>query len=51
MAQNERNALPVSGPLVNEVDLGTIKLRAEVMERVESTLLCAPIKIVSPIGK
>lgn len=51
MAQNERNAFPISRLFVNEVDPGTIKLGAEVMERVESTLLCAPIKLVSPIGK
>ena len=43
--------MSVSRPFMDEVDVDTIEFGAELSERVQRTLLRAPIELVSPIGK
>jgi hypothetical protein len=49
--QNQRNAVPVSGPLMDEVDVNAVELCAELSGRVQLALLCLPIELVGPIRK
>src|SRR4029453_15914061 len=51
VGQNQRNAVPVSGPLMDEVDVDAVEPGAELMECVQLALLCAPIELVGPIGQ
>src|SRR5207237_54927 len=51
MGQDQRNAVPVSGPLMDEVDVDAVELGAELSGRVQLTLLCLPIELVGPIRK
>src|SRR5439155_5990499 len=51
MGQDQRNAVPVSGPLMDEVDMDAIELGLELIDRVQLALLCAPIEPVGPIRK
>src|SRR5206468_588233 len=43
MSQDQRNAVPVSGPLMDEVDVDAVELGAELSGRVQLALLCLPI--------
>src|SRR5262249_61970512 len=45
VGQNERNAPPVSRPLVHEMDLDAVDLRPEVLEPVQLALPCAPVEV------
>ena len=51
MRQDQRNAVPVSGALMDEVDVDAVELGAKLIDRVQLALLCAPIKPVGPICK
>ena len=51
MGQNQRNTAPVSGPLMDEVDVHAVQLGAELSGRVQLTLLCLPIEFAGPILK
>src|SRR5262245_17533200 len=51
MGQDQRNAVPVPGPLMDEVDLDAVELRSELFGRIELPLLCLPIEPVGPICK
>ena len=51
MAQHQRYAIPMSGALMDEMDVDAIKLGAEMTEGVQLALLRAPIEPVGPIGK
>src|SRR4030095_14691861 len=51
MSQDQRNAVPASGPLMDEVDMDVVELAAELMRRVQQALLCVPIELVGPIRK
>ena len=51
VTQNERHAVPMSGPLMNEVNVNSVELGAKVMELVQAVLLCAPVEIVGPVAK
>ena len=49
--QNQRNAVPVSGSLEDEVDANAVELSPELCSRVQLALLRPPIELVGPIGK
>ena len=51
VGQNQRNAVPVSGPLVDEVDVHAVQLSAKLSGRVQLALLCSPIEFAGPILK
>src|SRR5262245_21247625 len=51
MGQDQRNAVPVSGPLMDEVDAEAVEIGAELTGRVQCPLLCVPIEAVGPICK
>ena len=51
MGQDQRNAVPVSGPLMDEVDMDAVELGAELTECVQLALLGVPIELVGPIRK
>ena len=51
VGQNQRNAVPVSGPLVDEVDVHAVQLGAKLSGRVQLALLCLPIEFAGPILK
>ena len=51
MRQDQRNAVPVSGALMDEVNVDAVELGAKLIDRVQLALLCAPIKPVGPICK
>ena len=48
MGQDQRNAVPVSGPLMDEVDVHAVELGAELIGRVQLALLCAANRIRRP---
>src|SRR5512144_2839308 len=49
MGQDQRKAVSVSGPLMNEVDLDTVDFGAEVLEPVQLTLSGTPVELVAPV--
>jgi len=49
--QDQRNALPASRPLMNEVDVDAVEIGAELIGRVQLALLCEPVELVGPIRK
>ena len=51
VAQNQRNAVPMSGRLMDEVDMDAVEIGAELVDRVQLAFLCAPIELVGPIRK
>src|SRR4029453_4600711 len=51
VGQNQRNTVPVSGPLMDEVDVHAVELGAEMSGRAQLPLLCLPIEFAGPILK
>ena len=51
MGQDQRNTVPVSGRLMDEVDMDAVEIGAELVDRVQLAFLCAPIELVGPIRK
>ena len=51
MGQDQRYAAPSSRPLVNEVDINTIKLGSKLIKGVELVFLGTPIELLGPIRK
>jgi hypothetical protein len=51
VGQNQRNAVPVSGPLVDEVDVHAVQLGAKLSEGIQFAFLSPPIKLPRPILK
>src|SRR5207244_13169258 len=51
VGQNQRNTVPISGPLVDEVDVHAVELGAKLSGRVQLALLSLPIEFVGPILK
>src|SRR6185436_3620099 len=49
VGQDQRNAPPASGPLMNEVDVDAVEIGAEMTEGVQFVLSCAPIEFVGPV--
>src|SRR5678810_1008962 len=49
MRQDQRNATPVSGSLMDEVDMGAVELGAELFGRVQLALLRTPVEPVGPV--
>lgn len=51
VGQNQRNTVPVPGPLMNEVNVHAVELGAELSGRVQLAFLCLPIEFAGPILK
>src|SRR6478672_4685332 len=51
MGQDQRNTVPVSGRLMDEMDMDAVEIGAELVDRVQLAFLCAPIELVGPIRK
>jgi hypothetical protein len=49
MGQDQRNAVPVPGPLMDEMNVDAVEIGAELIGRVQLALLCVPIELVGPI--
>src|SRR5262249_10548929 len=47
----QRNAVPVPGPLMDEVDADAVDIGPELFGRVQRALLGVPVELVGPIGE